>query len=56
MRDPNGRPRWKRNYGENRTRIPRKKGSRKILDGLQELVDERIRRIKKPAAVETAGE
>ena len=51
------KPRFKRNWsrraGEYSTR---KKGSRKVLEGLQELVDERIRRKKKPAETEVSND
>ena len=51
------KPLWKRDWtkrpGEYSTR---KKGSRKVLEGLQELVDERIRRKKKPAQTENQGD
>jgi hypothetical protein len=45
------RPKWKRDWnkkpgGENLRK--KGKGSRKIMEGLQELIDERIRRKKKP--------
>jgi hypothetical protein len=51
MRNPSGKPKFKRNWGKNRPSIPRKKGDKKVLDGLQELVDAKFRRNKRVAAL-----
>jgi len=55
MSSPTGRPKFKRNWAGKDYKIPRYKGDKKVLDGLQELVDG-LKRKKKPAAVEATGE
>jgi hypothetical protein len=56
MKDLSGRPKHKRNWGEKRYSIPRYKGDKKMLDGLQALVDAKFRRKKKVAGGAVAGE